>query len=117
MSMTSAALASTHAVSPELSTVSLLLSASVGQAGGIVGAPCFQDPRALLRMSERITARRYVRVTGRGSVEQGVHERGRLERRQVVGALAEADQLHRDPELALHPEDDPALGRAVQLGQ
>src|SRR3954467_15592176 len=102
--MTSAALASTHAVSPELSTVSLLLSASVGQAGGIVGAACFHHQRALLRSRERITPVRYVRVTGRrtplgrgGSVEQGVHERRRFERRQVVRALAEADQLDRHP--------------------
>src|SRR3954447_11831129 len=49
--------------------------------------------------------------------EQGVHERLGLERSEVVGTLAEADQLHRHAELALHRDHDPALGGAVQLGQ
>src|SRR5688500_17283338 len=37
----------------------------------------------------------------RGSVEQGVDERSRLERGEVVRPLAEADELDRDAELAL----------------
>src|SRR6478672_10688520 len=60
MSITSAALTSTHAVSPELSTVSLLL---VGQAGGILGVTCFGDGRTLLRTGERLVDRGYGRVT------------------------------------------------------
>src|SRR5690349_21354623 len=49
--------------------------------------------------------------------DQSVHERGRVERREVVGALAEPDQLHRNSELLLYGDDDAALGRAVQLGE
>src|SRR3954452_6664571 len=100
MSITSAALASTHAVSPELSTVSLLL---VGQAGGILGGPCFREGRTLLRAGERLGDRGYGRVTALPpSLQQGVHEGRGLERRQVVGAFAEAHELDRHPELALH---------------
>src|SRR5215472_3662554 len=53
----------------------------------------------------------------RSAADDGVDERVRLERRQVVGTLAEADQLHRHAELALHRDDDPALGRPVELGE
>src|SRR5215210_7993984 len=48
---------------------------------------------------------------------EGLGECPRLERRQVVGPLPQADQLHRDAELALDRDDDAALGRAVELGQ
>ena len=51
------------------------------------------------------------------AAEDGVHERRRVERRQVVRALAEPDQLHRDAELALHGDHDAALGGAVELGE
>ena len=54
---------------------------------------------------------------GAYAAEDRVHERVRVERRQVVGALTEADQLHRYAQLALHRDHDAALGRAVQLGQ
>src|SRR6476661_7078843 len=120
MSITSAALTSTHAVSPELSTVSLLL---VGQAGGILGGPCFREGRTLLRAGERLRDRGYRRVTKARfetsitlwSLEEGVDEGRGLERREVVGALAEAHELDRHPELALHAEHDAALGGAVEL--
>src|SRR5690606_27820138 len=49
--------------------------------------------------------------------EDRVDEALRVEGRQVVGALAEADQLDRDAELALDLDDDAALGGAVQLGE
>src|SRR3954469_11710126 len=52
-----------------------------------------------------------------GLSEQGVHEGLGLERREVVRPLAETDQLHRHPELALHRNDDAALRGAVELGQ
>src|SRR5512146_3475038 len=44
--------------------------------------------------------------------EYRVHERRRVERREVVWALAEADELHRDADLALHGDHDAALGGA-----
>src|SRR5690349_13183752 len=54
----------------------------------------------------------------RGSVaEDRVDEGFRLERREVVRTLTEADQLDGDAELALHGHDDAALGGAVELGQ
>src|SRR6266496_935561 len=51
------------------------------------------------------------------SAEDGVHEGTGVERGQVVRPLAEADELDRNAQLTLHRDDDPALGRAVQLGQ
>ena len=42
-------------------------------------------------------------------VEERVDERLGLERRQVVGALAQADQLDRDAELTLHRITMPPL--------
>src|SRR5438477_467605 len=49
--------------------------------------------------------------------KQRVNELGRIERRKVVRSLAQADQLHRNAQAALYRDDDPALGRTVQLGQ
>src|SRR6266568_4085814 len=49
--------------------------------------------------------------------EHGVDKRQRLERRQVVRALAQPDQLDRHAELPLHGDHDAALGGAVQLRQ
>ena len=51
------------------------------------------------------------------SVEHGVDEGLRVERRQIVGAFTETDQLDRHAQLTLHQHDDAALGSAVQLGQ
>src|SRR5216683_756880 len=51
------------------------------------------------------------------SAQDRVDEGGRLERRQVVGALAEADQLDGHAQFPLDSDDDPALGGAVELGQ
>src|SRR4051812_11759223 len=50
-------------------------------------------------------------------LEQRLHVRLRVERLQVVHALANADVLHRQVELLLDREDRPALGGAVELGQ
>ena len=50
------------------------------------------------------------RIDGRRRRPQGRTARGRR-------ALAEADELHRHAELALHRDDDAALGRAVELGE
>src|SRR5256885_11203728 len=36
---------------------------------------------------------------------------------EVGGRFANTDQLHGDPQLGLHGQDDPALGGAVELGQ
>ncbi len=52
-----------------------------------------------------------------GLAEQGVDEGGRFERRQIVGAFPESDQLHRHPEFLLDAENDAALGRSIELGQ
>src|SRR5256714_12605419 len=49
--------------------------------------------------------------------KQRVDELGRIERRKVIGALAEPDQLHRNPQPALAGDDDPALRGAVQFRQ
>src|SRR2546423_1388848 len=49
--------------------------------------------------------------------KQRVDELGRIERRKVIGTLAEADQLHRDTQAALHGDDDATRGRPVQLRQ
>src|SRR5215472_13864580 len=49
--------------------------------------------------------------------EQSIDERSRVERRQVVWPFAQADELDRNAELALHRDHDAALGRAVELGQ
>src|SRR3954454_22699298 len=43
-----------------------------------------------------------------GSVDQRVDERLGIERGQVVRALAEPDELHRDAERPLHGDDDAA---------
>src|SRR5206468_12329158 len=48
---------------------------------------------------------------------QRVHESLRIERLEVLDALAEANQLHRDLELADDADDDPALRGPVELGQ
>src|SRR3954470_19556131 len=62
------------------------------------------------------TATRH-RARSFGLSEQRVDEGLRLERRQVVRAFAEAHQLHRHSELALHRDDDATLRGAVELGQ
>ena len=49
--------------------------------------------------------------------EQRVDELLGIEVDEVVGALAQADQLDREAELALDGDHDAALGRAVELGQ
>src|SRR5215470_6519121 len=46
-----------------------------------------------------------------------VDECRRLERGEIVGSFAQADQLDRHSQFPLDRDDDPALGRAVQLGQ
>src|SRR6476469_4638653 len=59
-------------------------------------------------------------VVGReraSSHDDGVDEGLGVEGGEVVGALAEADELDRHTELALDRDDDAALGGAVELGQ
>ena len=51
-----------------------------------------------------------------GSVHRE-HDRARLERRKIVGAFTEADELDRNTQLLLHAEDDAALCRAVEFRQ
>src|SRR5664279_3751897 len=46
-----------------------------------------------------------------------VDELDRIERREIVHPFAEADQLDRDAELALHLHDDAALRGSVELGE
>src|SRR6185503_13071839 len=41
----------------------------------------------------------------------------RIERPEVVQALPDPDQFHGQPELVRDRDRDPALGRAVELGQ
>src|ERR1700728_5441338 len=75
--------------------------------------PAFRD---YLFSRSALVSSRGLAVTW-SAAEDGVDERGRVERRQVIGTLAEPDQLHRDAELALHGDHDAALGRPVELGQ
>src|SRR5699024_807273 len=49
------------------------------------------------------------------SVEECIDEAFGGERREVVGAFAQSDELDRHPELALDGHDDAALGGAVEL--
>src|SRR6478752_4633588 len=49
--------------------------------------------------------------------EQCSGEVAGVERAQVLDALTHPDQLHRDAELVGDRKDDPALRRAVQLGE
>src|SRR3954468_2877341 len=49
--------------------------------------------------------------------EQRFREVVGVERPQVLELLADADQLHRDVELVRDGQRDPALGRAVKLGE
>ena len=75
------------------------------------------------RRSERASNMEEARLPDRSpgprpsSAEQRVDESARVEGHQVVGPLAEADQLDRQAELALDGDDDPALGGAVELGE
>ena len=50
-------------------------------------------------------------------VQQCVHERFRIERRQVVRAFTQADELDGNAELLLDSDHDTALCGAVELGQ
>src|ERR1700729_4208252 len=54
--------------------------------------------------------RHHAAVLVPSAAEDRVYERLGVERRQVVGPLAEADQLDGDAELALHGDHDAALG-------
>src|SRR6185295_1086213 len=49
--------------------------------------------------------------------DKSVDELDRIEGNQIADRLAEPDQLHRQAELSFDGEHDPALGRAVELGQ
>ena len=55
-------------------------------------------------MAEQLTQKR---------VDEAFH----LKRRQIISALAQANQLHRHAELLLNLEDNAALGGAIQLAQ
>ena len=101
--------------------------------GGIVGVPCFGRSPPLFPGGELPADLGYIRVTAPVTVneitttsrngnkwcrsgdaelilgQEGVDEGGRLERGQVVGALAEPDQLDRHAELPLHLNDDATL--------
>src|SRR5689334_6424406 len=68
------------------------------------------------QLSRSSTASFLGRIVAR-LAEQCVDERGRFERRQIVGAFAKSDQLHRNTELLLDAEHDAALRRAVELGE
>src|SRR5215467_10001134 len=84
--------------------------------GGVspVGTDCFRRvkrPAVVLRSC--FTAAPAVMALTQDRVDEC---RG-LERGEVVGPFAQADQLDRYPEFPLDRHDDPALGGAVQLGQ
>ena len=64
--------------------------------------------------------RRFVGVTSRvfrprTLTEQCVDERRGLERRKIVGTLAQPDEFDGHTQVLLHAEHDSALGRAVEL--
>ena len=48
--------------------------------------------------------------------EEGFDEGGRIELGDILGLLAQADELHGDVELVLDGDDDAAAGGAVELG-
>ena len=53
----------------------------------------------------------------RSLLEQRIHELVGVERLDVVGLLAEADELDGQVNLVAHADDDAALGGAVELGE
>jgi hypothetical protein len=55
-------------------------------------------------------------VAGVGSPNSGRHEPGRLEAFDILGRFAQSDELHRQVQLVLDRENEPRLGRAVELG-
>src|SRR3954453_14577331 len=71
------------------------------------------------RMTARITQKTHgsMYLHGRCLGEQCAGEVVGVERTQIVELLADADQLHRDAQLAGDRERDPALRGAVELGQ
>src|SRR5579884_811225 len=78
----------------------------------------FSVPR--LRRRPKMPARRLESESNTGlsgEVQEGPDEFRRRERDEVVGPLADADELHRDPEVALHGDDDAPFCGAVELGQ
>src|SRR5699024_5711337 len=80
-------------------------------ATGVPGAPSLS-----LRPTRRAPAARTL-AARRSAFEQRVDEAVGVEGGEIVHPLAEAHHLHRDAELALHVDDDAALGGAVELGQ
>src|SRR4051812_27374852 len=62
-------------------------------------------------------SRRSAPQAARSVADERVHEGSRVERREVVRALAEADELDRYAQLALYGDHDAALRRAVELGE
>src|SRR5699024_6838923 len=68
--------------------------------------------RAELSQSSRAQS---VVVSRTQSVEECIDEAFGGERREVVGAFAQSDELDRHPELTLDGHDDAALGGAVEL--
>src|SRR5664279_2223965 len=136
MSNTSAALASTQAVLPvSISGAAAYVRAYVtlGVMTGSVTGRRFTlrsemfpacdvpgptgEPRQTVTITCTESGVSFPVAAGPASVDQCLDEGGGLERRQVVGALAQADQLDRHTEFALHSDDDAALRGAVEFGQ
>ena len=82
------------------------------------------DKRAETLIDDAVRRTRFALPVARRAAESpepaqssGVDERRRVERRHVVRALAETDELDRYAELALHLHHDAALGGPVELGE
>src|SRR3954447_16013184 len=100
---------------------------SAAAAAGAATRPVSRMPRTARAAAAVVRKRNNGRITTRtpgedrpprladGLAEQRVHEGLGLERSEVVGPLAEPDELDRHAQLALHGDDDAALGRAVEL--
>src|SRR5258706_5184724 len=107
----------------KLLTILKLTSASrrARRISRAISSTSFSPRRPLPRMRVKIASNRSesesnIRRRPSGG-EQGVDELFGVELDQILGALPHPDQLHRDPQLGLDRQDDPALGGAVELGE
>ena len=99
--------------------VSLVRALTLGQVGpAALGHAAYLAAMAVIGVA---IAGRRIRIllveTEFSPADQGFDELGGVEVDQVLGALAQADQLDGDAQLGPDGQDDPALGGAVQLGE
>src|SRR5687768_12253614 len=98
-----------------MSPVGLRAPVRSSLAGARCDAPAAVSRRRLRSASAPRSAPRSLALAAmlpRLSADERLGERLRLEGREVVGPLPQPDELHRDAQLALHGDDDAALGGA-----